>query len=80
MERLRKFIPSQEFADALQEVGNSKNIKNGLDKVKDNFIELLKYLHKDPRKNGKLINHIVQSLADINNGESMGFKLSTQNH
>jgi hypothetical protein len=65
-------IPSQEFADALQEISVSKNIEVGLRNAKSNFIALVEDLSKNDDKNQKLISHITKSLVGINNGESMG--------
>ena len=64
-------IPSQELADSLKEIGNSKNVQKGLENVKDNILELINDLSNDPQKNQKAINHITTSLIGISNGENV---------
>jgi hypothetical protein len=65
-------IPSQEFADALKEISDSKNIEEGLNAAKSNFIALVADLSENNEKNKELIGHITKSLVGINNSESMG--------
>jgi hypothetical protein len=59
-------VPSEELANSFRKIGESQNMKDGLDQAKQSFIESANYF----KNNGttKDIQHLKKSLASIVNG------------